>query len=47
MKYLLASTMADMVLSFGTDWEKRELNKKIEMINTVTNFFIDAPFKIH
>jgi hypothetical protein len=39
--------MADMVLSFGTDCEKREPNEMIEIINAIINLFIDAIFKIH
>jgi hypothetical protein len=32
--------MADMVLSFGRDWEKRELREKIEIINRVAKLCI-------
>jgi hypothetical protein len=39
--------MADMVLSFGTDWAERKPKERIEIINAVINSFIDAAFKIH
>ena len=38
MKYLLASTMADMVLSFGRDWAERRLKERIEILNTTNKF---------
>jgi hypothetical protein len=32
--------MADMVLSFGTDWEEIRLKKRIEIPKTLRNLFI-------
>jgi hypothetical protein len=39
--------MADMVLSLGRDWEKSELNERIEIINMAIDLFIDVTFKIY
>jgi hypothetical protein len=36
--------MADMVLSRGMDWEKREPKERIEINNAVLYLFIDAAF---